>query len=377
MKERDRASPTPMLRRLPIPLAALLAACAPAREPAPPQPAGIQGTGEQPADTPAPESRPSMGPRLVAEADRALLDASRARADGRNAEASLLYQRAATLYAAVAGAHDGDPALATPESLRERAAAAVAAGTEASARALASAKSAWESEFSASAPAAPLPPYGTLLEHFEQELARHPEDRGARRRLAALYLADERFPDAAALLENAADADPVFDLARAALWYRLGRNDDAVKKMEDVRLAWRRALPLRIDRPAFCLAPPRGFDRFTPSESTAFFPRQNLWVYFEAVHATCAPAGDGRWKVSLRCDYEVLDAQERAVAWPEVKDFARDYDPEPYGTVVNDVCLMLGLRLPAAPPGAYTLVLRLSDRLEGKTAEARMPFEIR
>lgn len=248
---------------------------------------------------------------------------------------------------------------------------------KATAEAETAAREKWRAEFLSALPAAPFPDDAALVKHFEEAVARNPDDRAARRRLAALYLADERYPEAAATLEQGADPEPVLELARAALWYRLGRNDDAVARLEEIRLRWRRALPLRVERPAFCLTPPTGFDRFTPAGSNAFFPQQKVWIYFEVANASVAQVEGGKWKVSLRCDYEVLDDAGHAVPWPEVKDFARDYDPPLYGTVPDDVCLMLGVVIPRAARGKYTLVLTLTDKQETKSTEARMPFEIR
>lgn len=349
-------------------LALLAASCTqvpPAREEPKPEP--------PPADEPreevrAPEPDP-LGPKLVSEADRLFTEASRLKSSGKPDEAAETYGRAIALYEALA---KFDPSPALPV----RAANAREGRAKALADAEAASKERWKTEILASLPPAPFPDDAAILRHFEELVSRNPEDRASRRRLAALYLADERYPEAAALLDAASDPEPVFELARAALWYRLGRNDDAVAKMEDVRLRWRRQLPLAIRRPAFCLTPPKGFDRFTPADP-AFFPGQRVWVYFDVDHATVASAEVGKWRVSLRCDYEVLDEKGVAVAWPEVKDFARDWDPPAYGAVPDDVCLMLGLVMPKAARGKYTLVLKLSDRIEAKETEARMAFELK
>lgn len=359
------------MRPLPLHLALALAAagCAsqPPAKPADPPPPEPEVRPEPAAEAPKPDP---LGPKLVAEADRLFTEAGRARSAGRPEDAAEKYGAAIAIYEALAR-FDASPALPI------RAANAREAREKAVAEAEAAGRERYRAEILASLPPSPFPDDASLVRHFEELLARNPDDRRARRRLAALYLADERYPEAAAAMEVGADPEPVLELAQAALWYRLGRNDDAVKKLEDVRRRWRRALPPQIVRPAFCLQPPKGFDRFVAAERAEFFPQQKLWIYFEVGNATCEALDGGKWRVSLRCDYEILDEKGASVAWPEVKDFARDYDPAPYGTPVNDVCLQLGIVLPKAPRGKYTLVLRLTDKVENKVGETRLPFELR
>jgi tetratricopeptide (TPR) repeat protein len=350
-------------------LAAAAAGCstAPVEKPKEPPPK----EEPEPEVEPRPVVKPDpLGPKMVAEADRLFTEASRSRAAGKPDDAADQYAASIAIYDARAQ-FDTNPALPIrAANAREARARAVAEAEEA-------ARAKYREEFLATLPPAPFPDDASLLKHYEELVARNPDDRASRRRLAALYLAAERYPEAAAALEVGADPEPVLELAQAALWYRLGRNDDAVKKLEDIRRRWRRALPPQILRPAFCLQAPKGFDKFTPAEKAEFFPQQKVWIYFEAGNATCEQMEGGKWRVSLRCDYEILDEKGGSVAWPEVKDFARDYDPPAYGTPVNDVCLMLGIVMPRAPRGKYTMVLRLTDKVENKSAEHRMAFEIK
>jgi len=349
-------------------LAAAAAGCSTTPVKPPPEPTPAQPEPE-PAPIPVVKADP-IGPKLVAEADRLFTEASRSRAAGKPEDSADQYAAAIAIYEALAK-FDSNPALPI------RAANAREARGRAVAEAVQAARVKYREEFLATLPPAPFPDDSTLIRHFEELVARNPDDRASRRRLAALYLAAERYPEAAAALEVGADPEPVLELAQAALWYRLGRNDDAVKKLEEIRRRWRRALPPQILRPAFCLQPPKGFDKFTPAERAEFFPQQKVWIYFEAGNATCEPLEGGKWRVSLRCDYEILDEKGASVAWPEVKDFARDYDPAPYGTPVNDVCLQLGIVMPKAPRGKYTMVLRLTDKVEKKVSEHRMAFELK
>lgn len=361
------------MRNLPcwlaLALAAAAAGCASDPPPKPVEPAPREPEVE-PRETVEVAKPDPIGPKLVAEADRLFTEAARSRAAGRPDDACDQYGGAIAIYEALSK-FDPNPALPI------RAANAREARSKAVAEAVEAARAKYRDEFLATLPPAPFPDDASLVRHFEELVARNPDDRAARRRMAALYLAAERYPEAAAALEVGADPEPVLELAQAALWYRLGRNDDAVKKLEEIRRRWRRALPPQILRPAFCLQPPKGFDKFTPAEKAEFFPQQKLWIYFEAGNATCEALEGGKWRVSLRCDYEILDEKGASVAWPEVKDFARDYDPAPYGTPVNDVCLQLGIVMPKAARGKYTLVLRLTDKVEGKVGEARMAFELR
>jgi tetratricopeptide (TPR) repeat protein len=359
-----------MRRIVPLALSLIVTSCAPAPR-APETPAGPPP--EEAAAEPSPKS-PEPPPlsttdRLIASADRYFVEGSRLRAEGKPADAADRYARALAVYDALNN-------LDSTDALETRSANAREARDKAAAEASAAAKEAWKTEFLAPLPPAPFPHYADVLRRFEESVARNPEDRAARRRLAALYLADERYPDAAAALESARDAEPVFELATAALWYRLGRNADAAARLDEVRLRWRRELPLAVERPAFCLTPPKGYGRFTPADTAAFFPGQKLWLYFEVANASVAREGDS-WRIGLRCDYEILDSAGRAVAWPEVKDFARDYDPAPSGSVPDDVCLQLGLVLPRAPRGRYTLVVKLADKVEAKETEKRLDFELK
>ncbi|MEK7466456.1 MAG: hypothetical protein AAB074_03485 [Planctomycetota bacterium] len=361
------------MRTLPFSLALAFAAAAAGCSTAPPEKPPADPPREQPE--PEVEPRPEVkadpiGPKLVAEADRLFTEGSRSRAAGKPDDAADQYGAAIAIYDALAK-FDPNPALPIRSAnAREARARAVVEAEDA-------ARVKYREEILASLPAAPFPDDASLLRHFEELVARNPDDRASRRRLAALLLAAERYPEAAAALEVGADPEPVMELAKAALWYRLGRNDDAVKKLEEIRRKWRRALPPQILRPAFCLQAPKGFDKFTPAERAEFFPQQKVWIYFEAGNATCEQLEGGKWRVSLRCDYEILDEKGASVAWPEVKDFARDYDPPVYGTPVNDVCLMLGIVMPKAPRGKYTMVLRLTDKIENKVSEHRMAFELK
>lgn len=358
------------MRRLPFPIALALAAAAGCSSPAPEKPAEPPPAPVEPEPAKEAAVVQPVVPKLVAEADRMFTEASRARTAGRPDDAADLLTGAIAIYEAL---QKIDPSPALPV----RADNAKEARAKAAAEAVAAAKEKWKTEILATLPAAPFPNDASVIQHFEELVARNPDDRGARRRLAALYLADERYPEAAGALEPGGDPEPVLELAKAALWYRLGRNDDAVKKLEEIRLRWRKTLPPRILRPAFCLAPPKGFDRFVSTERAEFFPQQKVWIYFEVGNATCEPNEDGKYRVSLRCDYEILDEAGKPVPWPEVKDFSRDYDPAPYGTPVNDVCLQLGIVMPKAPRGKYTMVLRLTDKVENKVGEEKLSFELK
>jgi hypothetical protein len=225
---------------------------------------------------------------------------------------------------------------------------------------------------------------GLTLDRFlrEQErlLAERPADAALQRLVTLLHLAREDWPAAAQAAGRLAPRDDTWRLVAAALESRVGQNAEAAALLEEVRRRWRAAAPLAVRRAALCsrIAGFGDFQAYPPGRAfSAHDPEDGLLVYLEIDHAVLDLLPDGRTRLSLHYDFELLDAAGQAVPTPAWEAYNRD-DVRTLAGYVNDVHSKLRLYLPEGlTKGAYTLNVRVTDRIGRKQAAATVELQVR
>ena len=140
---------------------------------------------------------------------------------------------------------------------------------------------------------------------------------------------------------------------------------------EAVKLAAEYA-PLRIAHPAFA-AKVTSYGVYEPVREAVFTPRAKLLVYWELENFERRLTPEGDYRTLLERRLHLLDGAGRLVA--EVNYPPYDYRSRRY---THDFYWPTEFVLPReATAGEYVLKIIASDRLRGRTAEARLEFEVK
>ena len=137
-------------------------------------------------------------------------------------------------------------------------------------------------------------------------------------------------------------------------------------------MLWQR-MPLTVRKAVFVVGRPGGFGIYNPRENAVFKPGEPMVVYLELAGFGHKPLS-GAHEIAITGDVAIADESGRKVL-ANMADFlksrmvSRRKNREYFAQVT--------VELSGAPAGRYQLLLMLRDKVSGKTARVRMPFEIR
>lgn len=135
---------------------------------------------------------------------------------------------------------------------------------------------------------------------------------------------------------------------------------------------WRQ-MPLTVRKATFVADKPGGFGIYNPRQSAVFKPGEAMVVYLELAGFGHRSRG-GVNEIVISGDVAIADANgEKTLA--SMPGFLKS-------RVVSrrknkEFFVHLTIELSGAPAGRYQLLLTLKDKVSGKTAAVRLPFEIR
>lgn len=216
-----------------------------------------------------------------------------------------------------------------------------------------------------------------LIAATERDRAEHPKDQSVLKRLGQLYVLAGRYPEAARAFEDVDfSGDEFARVTYAALMNRLGEDTKAVEALDAVRHSWRRSHELRLPVACFTQHAIAGYRIYSPVEQASFFRGRSVGVYVEVENFTSRQTANGKYQVSLRIDFAILDAAKRAVPWPDLARYKKDFRDEKVDDFGELYLPLLVIFPKDLAPGSYTLSLKVHDTLGDKTAESSLPFTV-
>ena len=135
---------------------------------------------------------------------------------------------------------------------------------------------------------------------------------------------------------------------------------------------WQR-LPLTVRKATFVVGKPGGFGVYNPRENAVFRPGEPVIVYLELAGFGHRPLS-GAFEISITGDAAIADASGKKIL-ASMKDFLKSRMVSRRKN--REFFAHLTLELSGAPAGRYQLLLTLKDKVSGKSAKVRLPFEIR
>ena len=176
------------------------------------------------------------------------------------------------------------------------------------------------------------------------------------------------------ILVHPARAGEIADLAAKAEQL-LGQNKPAAA-FEAIETAvdrlWQR-MPLTVRKATFVVGKPGGFGIYNPRENAIFKPGEPMIVYLELAGFGFKPLS-GAYEIAIAGDVAIADESGQKVL-ANMADFLR-------ARLVSrrknkEFFSHLTIELSGAPTGRYQLLVTLKDKVSGKRAAVRLPFEIR
>lgn len=150
-----------------------------------------------------------------------------------------------------------------------------------------------------------------------------------------------------------------------------GKADVAYRQLEAAQRALWPALKLSVRALTLVKEPAGGYGMFTPRvENSYSIMGEPIHIYLEPVGYAVASEPNGEMRLALSMDARLLDSEGKELY--AIKDFMRQ-------TIFSrrfkrEFFLNVTLNIEGAPPGAYTVVLKLKDLVGGKTSISKLPI---
>lgn len=174
----------------------------------------------------------------------------------------------------------------------------------------------------------------------------------------------------APLPARADDALVKIDEAKAAL---------AAKQVAKAYLALSNAIselaartPLFLTAGALVDAPSRGYGQYTTRPHNVYTRNQPIQAYVEPAGFDHGPQAGGLYRVSLACDYQILDSKGKIVTADRVIKEIEVVSRQANAELGVDIALPL-LDL---PKGDYTLEIQVRDQIANDSARVKLPFKM-
>lgn len=130
--------------------------------------------------------------------------------------------------------------------------------------------------------------------------------------------------------------------------------------------------PLFLTAGALVDGPSRGYGQYTTRPHNVYTRNQPIQVYVEPAGFDHGRQAGGLYRVSLACDYQILDSKGKIVTADRVIKEVEIVSRQANAELGVDIVLPL-LDL---PKGDYTLEIQVRDQVANDSARVKLPFKM-